>query len=1049
MIFEGLPTELLGAAIYDLAKGIFTHVTGNEWVQTTLKKLGIKEEQNDFASRYLESIVELKILDKDPAILNLFREKSISKTFYDYYYGTPSSGLRSNLKAHKAALDHCIAALKVGDEIKAHKIDVEKEVNGFWEIFKQKIQESRPIQNVEIIQEIRELKSISENCNSYKIPKLLTKSPTLPEFFLGREEDLKAIRKKLSSGDNMLLLVNGHGGVGKSSIATKYYITHQNDYAHTAYMVSGGSIANALLYHLSSPLGLEFNEKESETERINKLLLAMANLEKPSLLVIDNVDEIEDLQKNYQLLRSCINFHMILTSRIQNFRNASCFKILSLPENLALDLFQEYYQPLSATERSIFTGIYNAVEGNTLVIEVLAKNLKLFNRTKSNYTLAELLSDLQSQGLLGLTHTVAIEVDYQSKNNYRKADPKDIIGAMYDINPLSETERKLLSAFAVLPSEGIPIATIESLLMGLPELRENAYNLNIKGWLDYYDFNNEYKCHPVIQEIIRTKNNFLLDDCDGLIKGLMDKLYPNTLHEDNYFYSTIFARYAVLVVNHIKIVDYNYAVLFRRIGKFYQETGLVDQALIFFEDETKLFKELYDKFPNNVDFKEGLAISCSNLGDTHTALGDLDQALIFFKKYFDLFNELNTGFPKNVDFKRGLAISYSKLGDTYFALGTLDEALFFFEKYFDLFYELNTDFPNNIYFQRGLAISNEKLGDTYTALGELDQALIFFKKETKLFKELYENYPNNLDFKRGLAISYSKLGVTHSELGDLEQAMIFFEKYFYLQKELNADFPNNVDFKRGLAISYSKLGDTHSALGDLEQALIFFEKYFDLNNELNADFPNNVNFKRGLAISYSKLGDTHSALGEIEQALTFYDNKTKLFKELYADFPNNVNFKSWLAISYSKLGVTHSELGDLGQALIFFEKYFDLNKEIIADYPNNVNFKRELAISYDTLGDTHFALGNLVQALIFFDNEAKIFEEIYADFPNNVNFKNSLAISYLKLGSFYNHKESDKIKAMDYFTRCKKIWVELAALFPINIEFKNNLAWVEDRLNEM
>jgi len=46
----------------------------------------------------------------------------------------------------------------------------------------------------------------------------------------------------------------------------------------------------------------------------------------------------------------------------------------------------------------------------------------------------------------------------------------------------------------------------------------------------------------------------------------------------------------------------------------------LDQALEFFEDEIDLFKELYEAYPNNVSFKNGLAISYSKLGATHTAL---------------------------------------------------------------------------------------------------------------------------------------------------------------------------------------------------------------------------------------------------------------------------------------------------------------------------------------------------------------------------------------------------------------------------------------------
>ena len=73
-------------------------------------------------------------------------------------------------------------------------------------------------------------------------------------------------------------------------------------------------------------------------------------------------------------------------------------------------------------------------------------------------------------------------------------------------------------------------------------------------------------------------------------------------------------------------------------------------------------QELYEAFPQNVNFKNGLAISYEKLGSTYTALGQLDSALIYFKDETDLFIELYEAFPQNVNFKNGLAISYNYLG---------------------------------------------------------------------------------------------------------------------------------------------------------------------------------------------------------------------------------------------------------------------------------------------------------------------------------------------------------------------------------------------------
>ncbi|MEI6143929.1 MAG: ATP-binding protein, partial [Mariniphaga sp.] len=172
-----------------------------------------------------------------------------------------------------------------------------------------------------------------------KTPHHLTEPPFMPEVFLGRETDLQAIKDKLFAGDNLLLLVNGNGGVGKTSLASKYYHIYKDEYSHVAWVLSQKSICNALLT-LAGPLKLTFEPTMPTEERLKVLLTAMASLEKPCLLVIDNANEIDDLKQNYQALRRCSNFHLLITSRVNHFEQAEYYRIDGLPYDMALELFK-------------------------------------------------------------------------------------------------------------------------------------------------------------------------------------------------------------------------------------------------------------------------------------------------------------------------------------------------------------------------------------------------------------------------------------------------------------------------------------------------------------------------------------------------------------------------------------------------------------------------------------------------------------------------------------------------------------------------------------
>ena len=567
-----------------------------------------------------------------------------------------------------------------------------------------------------------------------KIQKHLTSPPFLPEIFLGRKTDLDAIYQKLFGDNNLLLLVNGRGGMGKTSIASKYYHAYQHKYAHTAWVLSEKSIANALLL-LALPLGLQFGPQMGTDERLDALLTAMANLKKPCLLVLDNANELPDLEANYQRLRQCSNFHLLLTTRITNFKKAKTHPIEHLPKKEALDLFEQHYRPLLPDERDLFSEIREAVGGNTLVLELLAKNLEVLNELEDNYPLSALLTDLQEKGLLQLTQSEAVSTDYQSRGGkMREEKPEAIIAAMYDLGQLPQEEAALLSIFAVLPAESIPFATLETLLPDMPDKKKPLLSLAAKGWIEFNKMEKAFKCSPVVQEVTRSKNVELYSDCKALIDTLIEKLdyETSTGHFKNIGYgeAMIFTRYAVAAVNVFIEPDSDISLLCNRIGNYYITTGNLEKAFFFFEKDIEVSKNLCSSEPDNSNYKYSLAVSYNYLGNTHTSLGDLKKALEFYEKYHNISEDISQKNPENTQFKNGLAISYEKLGETQSSLGNLDEALKYFEDDAQLTKELYEAYPQNVSFKNGLAISYSKLGSTQSSLGNLDEALKYFEDET-------------------------------------------------------------------------------------------------------------------------------------------------------------------------------------------------------------------------------------------------------------------------------------------------------------------------------
>ncbi len=1051
-MLEGLSTELVGAAIYDLGRSALNSFTQREWVQRFLKKYDLKGAQHDFAARYLEALVELHLQQKPTEVLSFFREPSISRTFYHFYYGEET--IRGNEAQVQQELAHWVVALKVGEELKNAHLDPLQEAQAFWQIFRQKVQESRTVKEVELEQQVRKLQNSLDQVNrqnSIPSPKFLTPLPFQAEIFLGREKDLYKIHDNLfNSKDKLLLLINGEGGIGKTSLASKYFDTYQDKYTYVAWVFKEKSIAESLMV-LAIPLKVEFDEKWDIHQRLDVLIMAMASLPKPCLLVIDNANDLEDLRQFLPHLQRCSNFHILFTTRINYFPQLASYKIEPLTQDQALQVFKAHYPAFEPQEEALFYEIYASVQGNTLVLELLAKNLHNFNnKLKKNYLLADLRRDLE-QGLLQLSKSSAVDIRYQAQGTgLRHEKIEVIIAAMYDLVDLSPAEIQMLSIFAVLPAESIPFESLEALSLGLDGLDFTLRVLAQKGWLDYNEAAAAFKCSPVIQEVVRVKNKNLLEDCRGLIDGLIDRLkYEGDigyLLNSNYSEAILWARWATAVVGMPWSADNSIGILCECLGYYQRTTGNLAQALSFFEKQNRICQELNIVYPENVEFKNSLAISYSKLGEIHVVLGDLDLALTFFKQFNSLEKQLFSIFPANAEIKNGLAVSYCKLGDIYRDQRDLLQALTFFEQYKNLKEELYATYPQEVSSKYGLAISYSRLGDTYRELGDLISALAFFEKQNKLNEELFTAYPQNVAFKNGLAVSYSKLGSIHRDQGDLKMALTFFKRSNDLEKELTDNYPENVEFKNGLAISYSKLGQINRYLGNLNAALTCFEEQNRLYQELSIADSQNAAFKKGLAISYEKLGEIHRNLGNLIQALAFFEKQNKLAKELHEVFPLNVEFKLNLGWSYQFLGVVNNLLENQKSALKFFKNMALIFEELYGSYPENVEIKNGLAISFEKLGVTYLDLGNLNQAYSFLEKFNHSIRELYTACPENAFFKNGLAVSYLLLGEFFEQKKGNPEKAFEHYQCSLELLEELAAAFPDQLKFKQDLEKVKEKL---
>lgn len=422
---------------------------------------------------------------------------------------------------------------------------------------------------------------------------------SVPANFMGREEELKAIREKLEQGHS-LMLINAEGGIGKTTLAARYWQESEQNYRYRAWLFCENGII-AELKKMAPELGVDLSNMD-ETQQIATLKAKLQDASHDFLLVLDNANKAEDIEQFKQHFRG-LNWHVLITSRCQGIIDPNQeFHIRHLPPPLAKTLFRDYYFEERPDFDQLLERLLNAIDYNTLLIEVFSKNLK--EAAEMGETLQTLLEKFETRGLVLLDDdSFEITTDW-GENNQKKgrADAQQILEAMYDFTKLAENEdeRYLLVNFSLLPAVPYDLDFLSTLftVWDKRQLRNLLKSLNKRGWLAFED--NNYRLSQVIQQLALYKNdNTLTQDAAALLDNLNEKL------ENDGIYLKYFNKagpYAALVANISRhILDqpfFSLSLLNYNASVFYISAGDLETAWTFAQNNSLINEKLRDK--NNV-----------------------------------------------------------------------------------------------------------------------------------------------------------------------------------------------------------------------------------------------------------------------------------------------------------------------------------------------------------------------------------------------------------------------------------------------------------------
>jgi hypothetical protein len=347
-----------------------------------------------------------------------------------------------------------------------------------------------------------------------------------------RVDFLPAIDSKLQA-ESLPVYLHAIGGIGKTTIAQAY--CNSPEYAERYdYIFWIESISNDVRKDV---LGYDIFSFKSESDNLDnefyRFVRQSRELDGNVLLIIDNVQQVEQIQsiekdKSLSLLR----WKILVTTRAILNDNKFKKRVVDVKElkiNHCYDLFYSYYEEIEENKsenEGFLNKIFELLNYHTYLIVLLAKVGE-----NGNYSIKKLLSMLDEKGLI---HS-ELQIDIRSGNSKEYVQLYKHIESIFKFGQITDEERKILTCFSILPDRAI---LEDDLILWMKndkytelKLKETFKALFEKGWLiqERQTCNGEkfftYKCHNLIQTVLRNKLKLDAENCQWLIDNFVEFMY--------------------------------------------------------------------------------------------------------------------------------------------------------------------------------------------------------------------------------------------------------------------------------------------------------------------------------------------------------------------------------------------------------------------------------------------------------------------------------------------------------------------------------------------
>lgn len=647
---------------------------------------------------------------------------------------------------------------------------------------------------LELRERIRNLTDEDKSFRNHARLQVMTKTVMPRPFFVGREEEIAQIHQQLTQ--NHVLFLQGMGGIGKSEIAKAYANAYKDQYDTVVFATYQGSLLDMVIGDDIKIKGLQRStaygeDAESAEAYFERKLQTLKNLsDARTLLIVDNFDIRED---PYLETFVAGPYRILFTTRFAH-KDYPCLQVGPIGdfEKLRQIFHKNYGESLSGEEQRTVDQIIRLVNGHTITIELIAKQME-----------ASWLSPAEMLGMLEKGGTNSGAEEYVEHGGKEK-NAFDFIKDLFALSGLNEEEQYILKCMCLVPVGGIHGRRLKQYL----ELK----NLNVvnqlvsKSWLILEPDTKYVKLHPIIADVVKAELKPDQVSCAQYIRGLwkdMKNAWFMSLEERN------------------------------------EKWPCADHILRHYGKPTKELYEEYVGFSNTAwicsQFDQSIRAAKENYAFTLKEFGDTGYQPAYAARtvgnaYF------NAGRDKEADpwFALGLehilkrpadsylelGLCYQKVGRSAYQNGEFVKA----KEYLDLSME---HFTTAIQRQEP-GVTAMYYNDTYVqtarmymAMGEYETAITYAQKSYDLLiRERGEEITSS-------GYSLSDMGICYSRLGDYEKAGQ------YLQRALDLNIRFNGEASMITVRTRESIADNLAAQGKTEEAK---KAYLQLEMEMEKSF---------------------------------------------------------------------------------------------------------------------------------------------------------------------------------------------------------------------